>query len=115
LESATHDGWNIKVTNDTHSTHTGVNSNAKPEHIEDCYARISRSALERECASNWHALMEIADLFNDLEDGSLNADGFVTKVHEIVCDGMGMSVRRNEAWRERIRSTFSIVDKGDVA
>jgi len=89
---------------------------SKPEPIKDYFARISRSALEREAYSNWEALGDVADVFNDLADGALDDAGFVKRVREIVCDGMGISVQRNEPWRDRVRNMFPCGGgKGDAA
>lgn len=86
---------------------------AKPEHIEDYFARLSRTALERECLSNWLAVAEVADALTMGEVKGALLNDTLDKISEIVRDGMGFTFRPDipeveEAWRKRVRETFAI-------
>jgi len=96
---------------------------AKPEHIEDYFARISRRTLERECLSNWLAVAGVAEA---LTMGGVNkapVSDTLDKISEIVRDGMGFTFRPDipeveEAWRKRVRKTFVVnptSEGGDAA
>ncbi|MQS00161.1 hypothetical protein [Gluconobacter aidae] len=81
---------------------------AKPEHIEDYFARISRRTAEA------------------LTMGEVNqapVSDTLDKISEIVRDGMGFTFRPDipeveEAWRKRVREIFAAYpasDEGDAA
>jgi len=94
---------------------TNTPENAKPERIEDYFARLPHNQLQRECLCYWLALGDVSDLFNEIEADKIDSVQFVEKVREIVHDGMGIYVRRDEPWRNNIRTLFPTERKGDVA
>lgn len=96
---------------------------AKPEHIEDYFARISRVHLERECLSNWLAVAEVAEALTMGEVNEAPVTDTLDKISEIVRDGMGFTFRPDipeveEAWRKRVREIFNAPpasEEGDAA